>query len=248
MRAFEGERGVSDVLAFIIVFSIIITSVALVYGTGFSSLDQVREGEQKANAERAMEALALSMDDVVSGSTPRRSGSLSLGGGQLTVNGSETRVLVDGTAVYQNTTNALAYTVGKTTVAYENGGVFRSDRGASVSVRRASMTCTNDRAVVSVVVLRTDSGAVDSEGDVEVTMAERNSSVVFRDTDGTSPNTVTVVVDDTQFSEAWARYLDDASGYDWDASQSGNSATATCFNTERVVVRVTVVDVTIDTP
>ena len=74
------ERAVSDVLAFIIVFSIIITSVALVYGTGFSSLDQVREGEQKANAERAFEAIAYSMDDIETGAATRRGGSLELGG------------------------------------------------------------------------------------------------------------------------------------------------------------------------
>jgi len=247
MRLFGDERGVSDVLAFIIVFSIIITSVALVYGTGFSSLDNVREGEQKANAERAMEALALSMNDIVAGETPRRGGSLNLGGGLLEVAETETTVEVDGTEVYNNQTNAFAYTVGTTTVAYENGGVFRSDRDASVNVRRASMTCTDERAVISLVVLRTDSGAIDSQGDVEITMAERNSSLVYRDTDPAT-ETLKVTMDNTQFAGGWERSLNGASEYDWSASNpSDGTVEATC-STDAIIVRVTVIEVTFDSP
>lgn len=254
MRLFEGERGVSDVLAFIIVFSIIITSVALVYGTGFSSLDDVREGEQKANAERAMEALALSMNDIVAGETPRRGGSLNLGGGLLQVDESPTvSVTVEDSTdtdvySYSNDTGTFAYTVGTTTVAYENGGVFRSDRDASVNVRRASMTCTDDRAIVSLVLVRTDSGAIDSEGDVEITMAKQNSTVLYRDVNGANENDVTVEIDDTQFAVGWESYLNGASEYKWSATQSGDTVTADCEDTDRVIVRVTVIDVTFGNP
>ena len=247
MRLFGDERAVSDVLAFIIVFSIIITSVALVYGTGFSSLDNVREGEQKANAERAMEALALSMNDIVAGETPRRGGSLDLGGGLLEVAETETTVKVNGTKVYNETTNAFAYTVGTTTVAYENGGVFRSDRDASINVRRASMTCNGDRAVVSLVVLRTDSGAIDSQGDVEVTMVEQNSSVVYHDTDPGTEN-LQVRIDDTQFAAGWNRSLNGASEYDWSADEPSASTVEAVCSTDAVIVRVTVIDVTFETP
>lgn len=246
------ERAVSDVLAFIIVFSIIITSVALVYGTGFSSLDQVRSGEQKMNAERAMEALAYSMNDIVTGSANSRSGSLNLGGGLLQVDDS-TRVEVvvensSGTQVFTDdrTTRSFAYTLGTTTVAYENGAVLRSDRDASVDVQRASMTCTDDLAIVSLVVVRPgpDTNALDSQGSVEITMEEVDTKLLYTDQNGASSNDVTVEMTGTQFDNGWDQSMD-SSGWDVD---TGASEEYNCENVENVVVRVTVIEIRFGSP
>jgi hypothetical protein len=112
----------------------------------------------------------------------------------------------------------------------------------------ATVVVPTERAIVSLVLIRTDSGAIDSQGDVEITMVKRNSTVLHRDANGPSKNDVTFEIDDTQFAAGWERYLNGADGYDWSASRSGDSITADCEDTDRVVVRVTVIDVTFDTP
>jgi hypothetical protein len=240
------ERAVSDVLAFIIVFSIIITSVALVYGTGFSSIREVRDGQQKANAERALEAVALSMEDIVSGQAIRRGGSLNLGGGQLQVDDStDIRVSVDGTEVTPdpNPVGAFEFYVDDTAVAYESGGVFRRDGSASVTVLQPTMTCSGESAVVSLVAVTSTQGAIGATDNVEVSMVEQSTELVHAETG--SNLDVEVDVDGTDFAPAWERTLDEQG---WSIGPTGSDFVETTCTTDRVVVRLVVIDLTYGSP
>jgi hypothetical protein len=251
----ESERAVSDVLAFVIVFSIIITSVALVYSTGFSGIQEIRDGEQKANAERAMEALGLSMSDIVKGQATRRGGSLNLGGGQLRTGDSTTvNVTVDGTTVTTDpaTGNPGPRPVGSfefysedTAVAYESGGVFRRDGSASVTVVQPTVTCDSEAAVVSLVAVTSSSGAIGATDNVEVSMAEQSTELLHTQTG--SNIDVNVTVDGTDYAAAWERMLDDE---EWDASRTGDrvSTTPGSCSPNRVVVRLVVIELTYGTP
>ena len=239
------ERAVSDVLAFIIVFSIIITSVALVYGTGFSSIREVRDGEQKANAERALEAVALSMSDLVKGEATRRGGSLNLGGGQLQVDEStDIEVVVDGTEVTPdpNPVGSFEFYVDDTAVAYESGGVFRRDGSASVTVLQPTMKCTGESAVVSLVAVTSTQGAIGATDNVEVTMVEQSTELLYA---GTVSSDVDVVVDGTDYAPAWERTLDEQG---WSIDTTGSDFVDTTCSTNRVVVRLVVIEMTYGSP
>lgn len=240
------ERAVSDVLAFIIVFSIIITSVALVYGTGFSSIREVRDGEQKANAERALEAIALSMSDLVKGEATRRGGSLNLGGGQLQVDEStDIEVLVDGTEVTPdpNPVGSFEFYVDDTAVAYESGGVFRRDGSASVTVLQPTMTCTGESAVVSLVAVTSSQGAIGATDNVEVSMIEQSTRLLHAETG--SNIDVEVDVDETDYAPAWERTLDEQG---WSIDTTGSDFVVTTCSTDRVVVRLVVIEMRYGSP
>jgi hypothetical protein len=244
------ERAVSDVLAFIIVFSIIITSVALVYGTGFSSIQQVADGEQKANAERAFEAIALSMGDIVEGAAPRRGGSLNLGGGQLRTGDSTTvSINVDGGSyMTTETVGSFEYYIDDTAVAYETGGVFRRDGSASVTVVEPTIQCTSESTIVSLVQVESSQGAIGATGNVEVSMVEQDTTLLYTDDDGTSLNDVTLTVSGTDYAPAWKRTLTDADDSDQSTTRTGSTVTMTCSNTERVVVRIVTIELTYGSP
>ncbi|WP_227130672.1 DUF7289 family protein [Halorubellus salinus] len=238
----DDERAVSDVLAFIIVFSIIITSVALVYGTGFSSIREVRDGEQKANAERALEAVALSMSDLVKGEATRRGGSLNLGGGQLQVDEStDIEVVVDGTEVTPdpNPVGSFEFYVDDTAVAYESGGVFRRDGSASVTVLQPTMKCTGESAVVSLVAVTSTQGAIGATDNVEVTMAEESTELLYAETG--SGIGVEVDVDGSDYTTAWERTLEEQGWSDDDTGIDNGEMSCT---TDRVVVRLVVIELT----
>jgi hypothetical protein len=246
----DDERAVSDVLAFIIVFSIIITSVALVYSTGFSSIKDVRDGQQKANAERAMEAIGLSMADIVKGEATRRGGSLNLGGGQLRTDDSTTmRVIVDGTTETPGgaggtAVGAFEFYADDTAVAYESGGVFRRDGSASVTVVEPTMTCNSETAVVSLVAVTPPTGNVGATDNVEVSMSEQSTELLYS---GSVSSSVGIEVVGTDYPAAWERTLD---AQDWTPSKSGNTVTATSggCSPNQVVVRLVVIEVTYGAP
>lgn len=242
------DRSVSDVLAFVLVFSIIITSVGLVYSVGFSSLSDFQESEQKTNAARAFDAFSSVFDDVEEGRAVARNGELRLRGGTIQLSReSEFNISVrdsGGTPLWSgtNSTGSLLYTADGTTIGYGNGGVFRQDGDASAMINEPSFLCEGGRAVVSLVALRAD-GVTSQSGDGNVQIKARaNRSTVLYSAQRSSANaeSVNLSVADSEFGDAWDRYLVD-NGWTYNAGEYGCSA-------DVVVIRVTVIDVEIPAP
>ncbi|WP_435335694.1 DUF7289 family protein [Haloarchaeobius sp. TZWWS8] len=241
------DRSVSDVLAFTIVFGIVISSVGLVYTVGFGALSEFQEGEQQTNAVRAFDAMSTTFDDIQDRGEPGRAGTLALSGGTIqVVEDSDITISVEnasGGEIWSTsrTTGSLRYTLEETTVAYENGGVFRKDRDNSVLVSQPSIRCSpsSDRAVVSVVVLNGESGAKGGDTNVEIVSRENASRLVYlypnRNLNGTAAS-VNVTISGSSFDDAWNRHLA-SSG--WDDNGGGEYG---CEATQ-IVVRVTVIDV-----
>ncbi|MFC4406113.1 DUF7289 family protein [Haloarchaeobius iranensis] len=242
------DRSVSDVLAFVLVFSIIITSVGLVYSIGFSSLNDFQESEQKTNAARAFDAFSSVFDDVEEGRAVARNGELRLSGGTIEVSReSEFDIRVEnstGDPIWSgtNTTGSLLYTVDGTTIGYENGGAFRQDGDASAMINEPSFLCDGDRAVVSLVVLRADDVTAQSgDGNVQIKARANRSTVLYSAQRGSAnAESVNLSVTDSEFGDAWGRYLED-NGWSYDSGEYSCSA-------DVVVIRVTVINVEIPAP
>ncbi|WP_440991302.1 DUF7289 family protein [Haloarchaeobius baliensis] len=243
------DRSVSDVLAFVLVFSIIITSVGLVYSVGFSSLSDFQESEQKTNAARAFDAFSTVFDDVQEGRAVARNGEFRLNGGtiQLSQESEFTLEAQDsgGGTLWSDTatTGSLLYTVDGTTIGYENGAAFRRDGDASAMFDEPSFLCQGDRAVVSLVVLSPNNATTQSgDGNVLVKARETRTEVLYSAQGSSSAaESVNLSFSDSAFGDAWGRYLVDNGWSDLGSGEYGCSA-------DTVVVRVTVIDVEIPAP
>jgi hypothetical protein len=193
-----------------------------------------------------MEALGLSMADIVKGEATRRGGSLNLGGGQLRADDSTTiSVDVDsGTYTTTETVGSFEFYTDDTAVAYESGGVFRRDESASVTVVEPTVACNSESALVSLVAVTSSSGNIGATDNVEVSMAEQSTELLYSDTVSSD---IEIVVDGTDYAAAWERNLGEQG---WDASRSGDIVTATTgsCDPDRVVVRLVVIDVTYGAP
>jgi len=236
------DRGVSDALAFVITFSIIIASVGLVYGVGFTSLMDIRDGQQNANAQQTFESLATGMNEIRNPGAYSRSGRVELRGSALSVDtGSQVKVTINGTeTVYDGPLGALLYENEQTAIGYEGGALFRRDRSSSVMNADPGIECSggSNIAVISLVVLQQESPSISSTGTVAITGRKRNVSRVFPDnlTGSQNVTSVSVRITNSRFQEAWDREFDDRSTW----SVSGN--TYTC-QADRVYVRVTVIGI-----
>lgn len=159
----------SEVVAFILVFAVILISVGLLYATAFQSMHSYQEVEQVRSAAQGMEALASNFNDVQrQGGTEQRSGELTLRDGTVRTGGEGTDLIIRiGDDVYDFTTGSLTYQYGSSMIAYEGGGLFRGiegEDGRSVVTSRPALICSEGRddeegkAVISLLVL-------DSEGE-----------------------------------------------------------------------------------
>ncbi len=215
------DRAVSEVLGFVFVFSMIITSVGLLYVSGVGSLSDVRDVEQSKNAERAMTALATTFDDLQRNRAPAHAGEIRLVGGTIRVDRTtKFRVAVEQTSPSAVTVNrtfgqgALVYTVNDRVVRYESGAVFSGRESGSVLLRRPAFDCTPDRAIVSAIaVSRTgDTSSVSKQGSVLVVGRKTNTELLFplggAEQDGTQATTVRIRASPSPNSAAWHRYFE----------------------------------------
>jgi hypothetical protein len=235
------ERGVSDVVAFVLVFATIIGSVTLLSTVGFQVMADYQENEQLRNAERAMGSLADNFNDLVRyDGIEQRYGELSLREGTIRTGSGGTDV----TVAFENASGPdydetyslgeFAYESGDSVIAYEGGGIVRSARdGGSAVLERPKLTCDPDSetALVSLVAIEAGDRSIRSSGGIGVTMTVTDRSRGVYDVDAVDDE-VTVSVN-TEYDRAWETILDDG---EWNGG--------TCDGVDRVVVTVVTVDVT----
>ncbi|AGB15906.1 hypothetical protein Halru_1292 [Halovivax ruber XH-70] len=232
------DRGVSELVGFVIVFGIIIGSVGILYMTGFSAMGAVQEQEQTRNAERAMDALAENLNDIVEKEgVAYRSGEMSLREGTLSSTDNETTVAVNVPGEdWINASGTLSYQTGDTEIVYEGGAVVRSTESGDWTIREPPIRCTDDTAIISLVQLDVDETAVNAAGTRAISATHSDTTVHRFEEDE-----VTIRVDSPR-AEAWERSL--AAG-EWEHRGDDADGIVTCDldgGDETVIVRTTTMD------
>lgn len=177
----SSNRGVSDVVAFVLTFSIIITGVGIVSTGGFDQLTEFTTDQQIDNSERGMEAAASTVDSLARSNDTYREFNLALSGGNIWYNQTNISITTGSTEINlsdfspsspdsdPNKTsiniNALEhrFDLGDETVniAQEGGGVFRTD--TSRPRYEPGISVQGETAIVSLVRLTSDE-SIDRSG------------------------------------------------------------------------------------
>ena len=240
------DRGVSEVVAFVLIFGMILVSVGLLYTVGFQAMHDYQENEQLKNAERAMDALSDNFNDVLRYSgVDQRYGEISMREGTVTTSG-------DGTVITIETDNDVLdeeykevnlgefrYHDGGESVAYEGGGLVRADESGSAVLKQPRITCNGNEdddgtAIISLVSINGGDHSIRSSEGLGVTMSvqDRHSTVV------SDPGEVTITHDST-YDTAWDSSLG-SNGWNWDDDDNEG----TCDKIDRLVVTIVEVEVT----
>lgn len=244
------DRGVSEMVAFVLSFSMIIVSVGILYTGGFGVLNDLQEVQQTENAEQVFLAVSSSFTELEQGQAPKRAGALDLDvGATITVVNQSTINISVQPAGFGNeyVTRSIEYTLGKRTVAYENGAVFREDPGGNVMLGEPpEFYCSNETnvAVVSITTIQAPNDISLAAGTVTLTGIRRSNTLEFptnRTGPGTNVDNLTVNVS-SPHEEAWQRYFEDESN-DW-VNPNGDDS-YTCTGIDRAFVRHTVIEVRI---
>lgn len=160
-------RAVSDTVAFVLMFSVIIMSVGAVSIAGINELTELKDEERLTSAERNMEATAAQMDKIHRQGDPYRTFAIPLHGGNVWVQNSTMNVTANETTLDNEiggnyTVRSLNHQFDKNpydvTVAYESGGSFRTSEISQGIVARypPSWRCEDDAAIISMVRLEPD--------------------------------------------------------------------------------------------
>ncbi|WP_155120549.1 DUF7289 family protein [Haloprofundus marisrubri] len=234
------SRAMSDVVGFVLIFAIVVTSVGVVTTFGVGALVDFRDAEAGNNAERGMVAVADAMDEVDRGRSPARSAELTVDRGTIGISdGVSFRVRYsNASTTYEETyqTNALVYRLDGTNVAYESGAVIRSGGDSSALSSSPSLRCSDDAAVVSLVRVRAR-GPSSVRGDtVRIEMRHQSSQLLFPQTNLSDAGVTVEATSPRQ--DSWTQYFEQADGW-----QSDGPGTGVCEGVDRVVVRQTTISV-----
>ncbi|MFB6222937.1 MAG: hypothetical protein ABEH86_04595 [Haloarcula sp.] len=231
------ERGVSDLLAFTLTFSIIVTGIALVSISGLGAFDTIQQSAATDVAETTMVGFAETTSDHIQDGASRRTTSMKLQGHGLYQQSSVLNVTVDGDSTHIESRALVRETDTDTDIVYSSGAVYRVQREGLVVSRAPRFRCSSDSAYLSVLSL---AGQADyaSSGRVRLKTSVSEQTLVSPAA-GRSPSasTVSVNVSNTAYPAAWQRLFERKLS-NWD-QHSTEAQTYRCTGIERAVVHNT---------
>jgi len=245
------ERAVSDLVGFILSFSLILLAVTLVFTGGFAAISDQQQDEQIHNTERAMSVLAENFHDIERGNAPTRAGEFQLSGGTLSLEQSARfTVLVghnNGTLPETVRTGSLSYIHEGTKISYENGAVLRTNDGYGFMSREPTVTCRDDKAIVSLVEIdpRGNLTTLSTSGSVLVTIEKQDSTLYYPMKENETivnkadaAHNVTIRIEESRHKNAWENWFNERDG--WNQTAEGHTCEAdTVFvRTTKVTVRL----------
>lgn len=267
------DRGVSELVSFVLIFSLVTTTVGVVYAVGYPQLEQARDAEQLENVERAFDVLADNIGEVHREDAPNRATEFKLHQAELALGEpAKFQVTIENVAspnpTYSVSTYPITYAAhdSAATVRYVNGAVFREDAGRAQMLKEPSFVFRKhgDVRTAGIAILETrspepqrvtGSRTVRIETDLAIseTLTERTTpSVANSDPDGDGAAeylvTVTVQTGETR-APLWAAYLEEELEATYPSVDDPCTVTAgrvdCTFPVERLYVTATRMSVTI---
>lgn len=262
------DRAVSEIMGFVLVFSLMLSTVSIVYVFGFSGLQQARDQEQLTNAERAFDVLDDNVDDIHQDGAPSRATEFRLYDAHMGV-GESTQFNITVTNVVPSESNSIrTYPIvyspqrGPTTLQYISGGVVREDRNGAVFYDEPSFLFRENEsgvrtAAIPLIETRSrNSNSIAGSTTVLVHTELARQEVMTARTDAPGETETGANRYDVQFNvtttplqtTTWESYLEseleEAYGVTDPCSVSGETVVCN-FSVERLYVSVTRIDVSI---
>lgn len=170
----DDQRGVSETLGYILVFSIIITTIATASVFGFTGLEDRQAAEQVTNVERAFDVMADNFDDISRYEDPSRATEIRLADGTIsiadpvTVSVGQWDTASDSfvtSEMVNVTVQPLVFRSDSGSVIYEGGVVFRADGSASIARSPLPFVVGEETALVPIVATAQGSSTSGVGGD-----------------------------------------------------------------------------------
>lgn len=224
------ERAVSELIGFVLIFGLIISTVAVVSVAGFGSLSDRQTAEQVNNVERAFEVLSNNIRDLTVHQDTERATEVRLAEGQLTtdeplsirfgVTEADTTELNDTTTPVaftdQNVTDStdpIVYHVESQQVIVELGGVLRTREDQSIVTVEPDISLDPESETIRLsypsTVIRGSEGSIGAPTTVRIETERATRPTVETFDIGTGRFAIEL---SGERAELWAAYFDDIDG------------------------------------
>jgi hypothetical protein len=246
------DRGISDVVGYVLVVSLVLSVVGIVTVSGFASLEDARDVEQANNAERAFDVLSDNMADVYESGAPSRATEISLTEASLkttatvtvSVSGNNTNAKGDNFTV-QETSKTIVWEGNRNTqIAYSLGATLRDERQGGTVIGQPPFQLDPERTVIRVLDLRNREGRSYGGGTVRVRANHLVSTVAISEQSNDYDEVWLNVT--TPRAPIWQQHLDRYPDTDCRVETKPAGETAICEVDDREELHITVTDIPIE--
>jgi hypothetical protein len=204
------DKAVSEIIGFIIVFGIVVTSIGIVYSNAVPQLQESREIENVQNSQRAFSVLQNNINDVAVRDVPARGTQIRLQGSTIELRPAgegyiNVTVEKSGDKFFMNTTyRPLVYTnTNDLRIVYENGAVFRSIRdGGSGMSYKPNWRINEDEVVLPII--KTKGSRTSAGGTSTILIRAENAGTETNVTESVDNINVTVK---SPRADGWELYM-----------------------------------------
>ncbi|MFC6974731.1 hypothetical protein ACFQL1_08600 [Halomicroarcula sp. GCM10025709] len=213
-----GQRGVSEVVAVVLLLVLVVLGTTVVVAFGSGPLQDSERAVGIAQAEQSLTSLDSAASSVALGAATARRLDLGLTGtgGRLGAHADRGSLRIEHVDIITGTTTEIAnrslgavvYEDGRTEVAYQGGGVWRRDGDGSVPIARPEFHYTGTTLTLPIVQLRSTEHV---HSEVTVTdggpplRSFPNASAGFENRLGDAKVVVTVR---SRYYDAWGQYFE----------------------------------------
>ena len=209
------ERGVSDLVAFTMIFMIVFASIGMIAIFGFDAVNHVREGEQTDSAQSAMITLADQLNGIADHESPARSTEIRVGGATLHIDeGPLVNVTVDygdgNTTTWSQHLGSITYRLGDQRVVVTGGAVIRADEQSSFLVREPPLLCTDQHARLNLIRLEAlDDPTISTDRSIQIRNHHQRTRLIapVNRTWMYQGQSVTIEFNDTEHLDAWEQFF-----------------------------------------
>ncbi|PSQ53271.1 hypothetical protein BRD20_03575 [Halobacteriales archaeon SW_8_65_20] len=240
------ERGVSEVLSYILVFSVVTVTIAFVLGNGVGAVTSTQQNARVDAATSGVAILDKSVQTVYQTGVPRRATELKPNGGTLSVGGrfdvaveiSQDKPTQGETILfrYGAASSRFTHTIDDQSVGLALGARFRSGPGRVAMIDDPPFLFSQSRTNLPLVLLKgTDS--VSTGSPVQIVASSKDNRLLAHRSQTEMPQyTVKITIETTpERAAAWDRYFrrEDLDPVDNDPS---DGTIAYTHDTNRVII------------
>ncbi len=208
----DDSRGQSELLGFLLIFAVVVLTIALVSATGFVGFNNAQDYQRTSNAEGAFTVLAGNIDDVTRAGAPSRATEIRITDASLSLEteASSIGLTLDGDPIEieeGDGTGSIVYDSGTdTTITYRSGALLREDDGSSLLFREPNFVITEEEVILPVVHLSSeDRHEIGGTSNVDVRIHDGGTDVLV---EKKPVNDNVTIVFTTPHVDAWTRYFE----------------------------------------
>jgi hypothetical protein len=203
------DRGVSEVLGYALVFSLVIVTVSIISVGGLSGYQKAQDFERQTNAEKAYDVMHNNIEDIYYKGAPSRATEIDLGESQIYLGDPvDINVSVNGTEELNVTSRPIIQNLGDDNrLIYEAGAVFQTSRQGGIQKRDPAMTLGSDRVHIIVPNI-SQGGGTSGLGNGIVRVRARSLGQELSQNTTIESGNITVTIENTSRADLWREYFE----------------------------------------